>query len=594
MADQYYTVPENPQYDENIRKIQNSDPVNADAIVNPVIEGLMRNTAAVKKQADSAGKLATERTVDGMAFDGSKPITHYGTCGEAASTVAKTVALAGFALAAGARVAVKFTNANTAASPTLNVNGTGAKGIVKYGTTASMENMWAAGELVEFIYDGTNWVMENGGIATTTVYGRTKLNTAVDSNSTTEAATPSAVKQAYDSAKTAQTAANNAQTATDNLKTVVDQMKQTSYKHYTVKVAIDNSNPETSVTYVDDAAGMAAGYNAWKDTPIFQNIKPCLVKDGVVQYYLNPLNLAQKADGSPATITDPSVGDVMIEIPKLGYRITSDGTSHYISVTDDPDAHGYCYRAHSLDAEGDCDKIYIGAYLAYQESSKLYSVSGKAPAASITLTAARTAAQARGTGYQLISFYPVTLLQCLYLIMYKNRNGQSALGRGFVDGNSAATATGGTNAKGVCYGETTGKQQMCFLNIEDFWGNLLYWVDGIYCDSARNVKTAFKDFKDNGTDYPFTKPSGLTSNTGNYMKDIQGTNEGGFTIKATGGSTTTYWADHAHLYAGYCAGFGGSWSSGDHAGPFRFYVNYSASYSNSDLGARLIYKHKAA
>lgn len=394
------------------------------------------------------------------------------------------------------------------------------------------------------------------------------------------------------------TATKDGQTATETLTvgSYTDYFVTLNYYKYVgVKVTISNNNSESAVAYVEDAVGMSTGYDAWKNHNIFKNIRPCVMKDGVVQYYLDPSNFAQKANGGgAATINSESAGDVMIEIPKLGYKMTTDGNTHTIMVTDDPNADGYCYRAHGLDAEGDCDSIYIGAYLATNISSKLYSLSGKTPTATITLTNARTYAQARGTGYQLVSFYPLTLLQCLYLIMYKNRNGQQALGYGYANGNSAAIATGGTNAKGMCYGETGGKQQMCFLGIEDFWGNLFWWIDGLYCDSKWNVKTAFKDFKDDGSSYPFTKASGLTSNLGGWMGDIQGTNEGGFTIKTSTGSATSHWADDAHLYSGFCACFGGDWTDGDKAGPFRLDVNYAASYSPAYLGARLMYKKKAA
>jgi hypothetical protein len=57
-------------------------------------------------------------------------------------------------------VAIKFTNSNTAASPTLNVKGSGAKPILRYGTTAastSTISSWMAGGVVVFIYDGENW-----------------------------------------------------------------------------------------------------------------------------------------------------------------------------------------------------------------------------------------------------------------------------------------------------------------------------------------------------------------------------------------------------------------------------------------------------
>lgn len=392
------------------------------------------------------------------------------------------------------------------------------------------------------------------------------------------------------------TATKDGQTATETI-TVVSYSNYSItlnyYKYYGVKVTISNDNSETGVTYIEDAVGMTPG-TKWNETNLFKNIRPCLLKDGQVQYYLNPSNLAEKVNGGAATITDANAGDVMIEFPKMGYKMTTDGTSHYIYVTDDPNADGYCYRAHSLDEEGDCDKIYIGAYLGSLSGSALCSLSGKAPKADITLTAARTAANARGTNYQLLSFYPLTLLQCLYLIKYKNRNGQAALGRGYVDGNSAAIATGNTNAKGIDYGETGGKQQMCFLNIEDFWGNLRQWIDGLYCDSKYNVKTAFKDFKDDGSSYPFTKAGGISANGSGWLSDIQGTNEGGFVGKTFTGSSTTKWADSSDLYAGYCAHFGGHWNYGDYAGPFWINVGYTASSSHSTLGARLIYKHKAA
>ena len=366
------------------------------------------------------------------------------------------------------------------------------------------------------------------------------------------------------------------------------------FKYYGVKIQINNSNPETAVTYIEDATGMSSGHNSWKDTSIFKNIRPCLLKNGVVQYYLNPDNLAQKEDGTAATITDINAGDVMIEIPKIGYKMTTDGTYHYIYVTDNPNADGYCYRAHSLDSEGDCDKIYIGAYLGFNSSSKLYSISGKNPTVSTTLTNFRTYAQARGIGYQLISFYPLTLLQCLYLIKYKNRNSQAALGHGYVGG-SAKQNTGATNTKGTDYGNKSSKtDRMCFLNIEDFWGNLFQWIDGIYCDSSRAIKTTYKNFNDNGSNYLYSKASGVSSNISNYLSDIQGTNEGGFVAKKVDGSSSTYYSDYASLAAGGCAWFGGRWNYDAAAGAFLLDVSYAASGSVSGLGARLLYKHKSS
>lgn len=110
----------------------------------------------VSGNAGSASKLATARAIDGVTFNGTAAITHYGECSTAAATVAKEVTLAGYTLTTGSRIAVKFTVTNTAASPTLNVNSTGAKAIMYRGSAISAGHL-AAKRIYEFIYDGTNW-----------------------------------------------------------------------------------------------------------------------------------------------------------------------------------------------------------------------------------------------------------------------------------------------------------------------------------------------------------------------------------------------------------------------------------------------------
>ena len=103
--------------------------------------------------------------------------TAYCTCATAAATVAKVANLQDsssntFTLMTGITVHVKFTYSNTASSPTLNVNGTGAKAIKQYGTTAastSVATSWRAGAIVPLTYDGTNWVI-NSSIDNNTTY----------------------------------------------------------------------------------------------------------------------------------------------------------------------------------------------------------------------------------------------------------------------------------------------------------------------------------------------------------------------------------------------------------------------------------------
>lgn len=90
----------------------------------------------------------------------------YCTCNTAEGTAAKvaTVVSGNFSLFTGARVVVKFTNKNSASSPTLNVGGTGAKAMRRYGSTAmgtdATTSGWIAGAVQAFTYDGTAWVSD--------------------------------------------------------------------------------------------------------------------------------------------------------------------------------------------------------------------------------------------------------------------------------------------------------------------------------------------------------------------------------------------------------------------------------------------------
>lgn len=77
-------------------------------------------------------------------------------CSTAAATVAKTASLGNFTLKTGAQVAVKFDYTNTASSPTLNINGTGAKSIC-YHNSAVPVSMLMSGGVYLFVYDGSRW-----------------------------------------------------------------------------------------------------------------------------------------------------------------------------------------------------------------------------------------------------------------------------------------------------------------------------------------------------------------------------------------------------------------------------------------------------
>ena len=111
---------------------------------------------------------------------------------------------------------------------------------------------------------------------------------------------------------------------------------------YGVRIQLNNSNPETSVEYINDSAGFTPSVtsgssfvdNGWANRWPFNAIKPCLFKDGVVVGYLNPNNYAQFEDCSAADITSGTAGDVMVEFPKMYLKISRDASYQYIEIAD--------------------------------------------------------------------------------------------------------------------------------------------------------------------------------------------------------------------------------------------------------------------
>lgn len=364
---------------------------------------------------------------------------------------------------------------------------------------------------------------------------------------------------------------------------------------YGVRIDTTDSNPETACEYTDNAVGLlpAHGNNGafnggdWLTRYPFNQIKPCLFKNGAVVNYLNPDNFSQFADGTSADISSGDAGDVMIEIPKFYYKIGRNGKYVEVKIANALMA-GFTDYAFSYKGESK-DKFYIGAYLGYKDSNnKLRSLTGKTVTGNITIGAARTAAQANGAGYEQLSFNKLTALQVLYVVMFKNLNSQAALGQGYTNNSSAYRDTGATDTKGMTYGTNAGataNDTVKFLGIEDFYGNLYQWVDG-FVGASNAVKITDGNFNDTGDGY---ETHATKNSNGGYTSDVNAGNITGFVPSKTGGSTSTYYCDSGYVGAGCVPDFGGVRSSGAGAGAFYFGCSFSASYAGSIIGARLTF-----
>ena len=368
---------------------------------------------------------------------------------------------------------------------------------------------------------------------------------------------------------------------------------------YTLNIDKTNANTATACTYADDALGMTKGSNSWDTMPIFKHIRPCVFQAGQVNYYLNPNNWNEKYGIDEASDLTGADGDVMIEIPKFAYKIKTNDNIITVSVSTDDDViandSDYTYDAFSRLEEGDLEYFYKGAFKgSLDEDGKLRSLPGFLPANNKNIGAFRAAAQLNGAHYQQSTYAQLKALQCLYLIKYGNRNGQNTVGKGVVS-TSAAYVTGynttsldnissenSTLSSGMTFGTTTNSTaHMRLFGIEDFWGSIWEWVDGLTTDASRNIITSWNSFSNEGiTATTVSTASGLTANSNGYIKDVAGNTDAGFMpVNFSGGSSSTYWADFGDLFASCVLAFGGKWSSGDLAG--------STAYAN--IGARLSY-----
>ena len=132
------------------------------------------------------------KIIDSLAFGESSYILSipYATCSTDGASIGKVASTTNWVetanLEVGARVTVKFTYANGVAAPTLNVNSTGAKTIRYNGSTLPSTQYWAAGDVIEFVYDGTYW-----NIVGTVKDNDTKYTLRVGASGTTTSAATS-------------------------------------------------------------------------------------------------------------------------------------------------------------------------------------------------------------------------------------------------------------------------------------------------------------------------------------------------------------------------------------------------------------------
>lgn len=359
------------------------------------------------------------------------------------------------------------------------------------------------------------------------------------------------------------------------------------YRVMTVKINLSNSNPANCGSYADDASTMSSGKDvaAWQE---FFGYRPCLFKNGKVVGYLDPTNFTKFENGTNADITSGDAGDVMIQFPRRGVRISKSGKVVTVSMTDNPNDSSFKYYAHQRGSVNK-DYFYLGVYDGWVNGNKLRSLSGKHPQTNTSIETFDQYGKANGAGYGCIGYYQWLFLQVMYVLQFKgNLNSQSTVGYGNCSGSNIKN-TGRSNTRGMIYGDT---DVVKLFGIEDIWGNVGQLLNNYYANSSYHVTTTTDDTVTDVNKYTDRGSYGGSSDTSwNYYTDCMGTTEAGFTLSygSTNGSSTTYFCDDGGFGSSYCPFAGGYCSASDGAGLFCFVVGWRRDEADGAVGSRLGY-----
>lgn len=200
---------------------------------------------------------------------------------------------------------------------------------------------------------------------------------------------------------------------------------------------------EWDVTVADPTCTRIGNPLYHKQLPIQSQYKGCLVKNGKVNYYLNPNDWSKKADGTPSVL-DGTDGDVMVHIPKFYGKSGSNGNKRWVRIStvkvdaswvEIPEMFISAYR-NTIYTDGNTTKIasvvstdtkYRGGgrrpeYDQYLATDQFKTDLGK-PVSNISRATMRTYAAATGQELLCYEFYK-WIFYWNYVIEYANFNSQ--------------------------------------------------------------------------------------------------------------------------------------------------------------------------
>ena len=382
-----------------------------------------------------------------------------------------------------------------------------------------------------------------------------------------------------------------------------------------------------------------------KSLPIQSEYKGCVVKNGKLQYYLNPNDWTKTSNGSNSNL-DGTDGDVMIHTPKFYGKSGSNGNKRWVRIStvkvdaswvEIPEMFISAYR-NTIYSDGDVTKVasvvntdekYRGggrrsAYDEYLTTDQFKTDLGK-PVSNITRATMRTYAAAAGQELLCYEFYK-WILYWNYVIEYANFNSQKefnseltsdgyhqgGLGPGLTtwdwsswstyNGNYAITPCGYTNEFGNFSGvkaiQIQSPEKTLYANrwrgFENPFGDIWTNLEGIVIkrDVAKansNVYTTTDALK-YGDDYSLFDIAGVEAAQDGWIKAFNLGSNDEIIPSSIGGSESTYKCDYhwcnADSIEKRTLRVGGGANNGSLAGLGSFASNGGVGFASTDVGFR--------
>ncbi len=208
---------------------------------------------------------------------------------------------------------------------------------------------------------------------------------------------------------------------------------------------------------------------------------------------------------------DGSKGEVLTYIPEFYYKRYQDTEYEYVYISKDQVDEDYQKS----------EAFSIGRYMMSGNSSGVHSKSGQSPLVNTTITNFRTYARKLGDGFGQLDYH-YFIIQLLYLVEYADYDSQKVLGQGNVS-NTAAITSGGCNSLEMKSGTLVndGKHSMIYRGMEDIYGNIWQFVDGINIQNNQAYVCYNPSQYQSDTFTGCYQPIGYTNaNTNGYIKKL--------------------------------------------------------------------------